>query len=145
MRLRNFTVGTIAALAVALSVPTGAGAALFGFAGNVEGGGKITFRVKANDQGALVQRLKFREVTASCEGAGGKLNVSIFGSAPISGQREFHVRGEGDGSHSRVTGEFSRNAQRAHGKVRLYGLFNDGQGGQIQCNTGLVEWRARQA
>ena len=142
MRTKLFTIIATMALTAALAAPAGVGAAIFGFGGNVEGGGKISFRVKSNDNGAVVQRLKFRNVTAACEGSSGKLNVSIFGSAPINGQLEFHVRGEGGGSHSRVTGEFNKRGTRAHGKVRLYGNFNDGQGGTIQCNTGLVDWKA---
>lgn len=143
MKARVLIVAIVAALTVGLGAPAGAGADLFGFAGNVKGGGKISFQVRTSNHGNVVRRLKFKDVTATCEGASGQLSVNIFGSAPIDSHREFHVVGEGGGSHSRVAGRFRASGARANGTVRLYGMFNDGQGGQVRCNTGLVEWGAK--
>jgi hypothetical protein len=137
--------GLVVAVVVALALPGTAGAGTSRFSGHVKGGGKVSFRVKTRNDHAFVRDLSFVNVAATCEGGAGKVSVNLFGRIPVEPDGEFHAIGSGDGgaTHSRISGEFKAGGKRARGKVRLYGNFNDGQGGTVKCNTGTRIWHAR--
>lgn len=143
---RKGSLGVLAATgALALAGATAGSAATFNYDGHVKGGGDVSFSVKTRHHRVFIRDLTFTDVTARCEGAQGTVSVNLFGTIAVDGQLKFHATGEGGGgaTHSRISGEFTGGGKRAHGKVRLYGLFGDGQGGTVRCNTGNVNWNAR--
>ena len=132
-------------LAAALAAATpamGGGGEPKTYAGPIEQGGEISFRLSG--AGRKVDQIAISEIVADCRGGTGKLVFKIHGDTPVVEGRKFGVRSEdGSGGKAFVQGRFSRNYKRAMGVVRVYGKFSFGPNGSARCNSGKQTFVAR--
>lgn len=131
-----------AALAAAAPAMGGRGDSLR-YAGPIERGGEISFRLNGA-RNRKVDQIEISEIVADCRGGTGTLKFEIFGDTPVVKGRKFSVRSEdGSGGEAFVRGKFSRNLKRAMGVVRVYGKFSFGPNGSGRCESGKQTFVAR--
>lgn len=132
-------------LAAALAAATpamGGGGEPKTYAGPIEQGGEISFRLSG--AGRKVDQIAISEIVADCRGGTGKLVFKIHGDTPVVEGRKFGVRSEdGSGGKALVRGKFSRNYKRAIGVVRVYGKFSFAPGGSGSCDSGKQRFVAK--
>jgi hypothetical protein len=143
---RSTILGTAAATAVMLVLPSGAAAAQLHLRGQVVGQpsskAQITVVKKHGDLTAI-SSIKFTRVAVTCsDGTSGAISGSDPRTFKIHGKnftRKTRVLGVGiDHGYFRATGKFRKGGKAVKGGVRFAFKASSGAG----CGTGKLTWRA---
>ena len=128
----------VAVLALSLSIAAIAPAATRNFAGSVEEGGLMAFKLKTEDGHKVVKGFQWgKGVPATCEVGGETTLNGATGSAMRVRHGEFGATEDIGYAIQKVAGEF-RTRHKAKGTLRVRGDFVDTE----NCDTGRLHWTA---
>jgi hypothetical protein len=138
----------LAAIVVALAMPTTAGAAVRHFEGRDLDGGAVSFKAKLERGHARRVAVGFtwKNLGVRCHEGWTDTDGSFTRRMRVH-HRRFHGTGQmrthvGQVVVARVTGRFTRHGKKAHGTIRVHGDFS---AGATNCDTGKDHWRAHRA